>query len=345
MTLRLRMLTLVVLITVVAGLPSGCSTFKSTKRVDLTPFAQHLIVMSEDIQYGLSEERAIWLRRYMDEPEVAVLLAEYGEVTDRTRRILRGILTYSIEVVTLAQLDAPGPEKADALAGYLEHLKGPAIDAEKFDVHITSEEFDEILADIRTRKSLVDGINAAQPVADEIARITGEHISRVEVLQVKLEDAITAAIDDEHGTQISFLATIKKQHARALKSLGHLLDYADGDQGAIAALREHDPVLMGDVPKRRDPNAVEVTALVDKLLGRLDKIEKVRESLRADLDAYEMELGELHRLLIGHRDAVRKARALALAWAQAHRKLASGIVDPAAIDMFGITKSLIKGAL
>jgi len=67
----------------------------------------------------------------------------------------------------------------------------------------------------------------------------------------------------------------------------------------------------------------------------------VRGSLRQDLEEYETELGELHRLMIGHRDAVRKARATALA----HRKLASGIVDPAKIDMFGITKSLIGGAL
>jgi len=41
--------------------------------------------------------------------------------------------------------------------------------------------------------------------------------------------------------------------------------------------------------------------------------------------------------------AVRRARTTALAWAQAHRKLASGLTDPAQIDMMGITTRLLGG--
>lgn len=337
-----RACAVILLITVLLG---GCSAFKAKRRVDLTPFAQYLIAMSEDIQYGLSEEKAIWLRRYMGEPEVAQLLREYGRVTDRTRRILRAILAYSIEVVTLAQLEADGPEKAQALAGYLEYLKRPAVETADFDVHITPEKFDEILADIRTRKDLIDAINAAQPIADEVARITGEHISQVEVLQVRLEDAITASIEREHASQLKFVETLNTQHSRALEDLTHVLDYIDGDREALALLREADPVLMRNIPKTREPSEEQIVGLIDMLLARLDKIERVRESLKSDLEAYETELGELHRLILSHQEAVRKARATALAWAQAHRKLASGVVDPAKIDMFGITRSVIKGAL
>jgi hypothetical protein len=327
------------------ALLQGCSTFQSKRRVDLTPFAQHLITMSEDIQYGLSEERAIWLRQYMDEPGIAVLITEYDEVTDRTRRILRGILAYSIEVVTLSQLEAPGPDKAVALAKYLEYLKEPSVQDITFDVHITAEDFDRILANIRTQKTLIDGVNAAQPVADEVARIIGEHISRVEVLQVRLDEAITASIEAEYGPQLKFMKTIKGQHAMTLQSLDLLLAYANGNQEALAELREFDAPLLRDIPERRNPTEDELMMLVDRLLDRLDKIERVRQSLRAGLEDYEAETEELMRLLLAHRTAVRKARATALAWAQAHRKLASGVVDPAKIDIFGMARQAVSGAL
>jgi len=240
MNMRLHLLGTAFLVALVVVLLPGCASFKASRKVDLTPFAQHLIAMSEDIQYGLSDEKAIWLRRYMDEPEVAVLVTEYRDVTDRTRRILRGILAYSIEVVTLAQLDADGPEKANALAGYLEHLKQPSIDEADCDVHMTGARFDEILADIRTRKSLVDGINAAQPVADEVARIIGEHISRVEVLQTQIEDAITSAIEEDHSPQLSFMGTLKGTHSEALYSMGLLIAYINGDEDALTELHEKD---------------------------------------------------------------------------------------------------------
>jgi hypothetical protein len=345
MTFKRHLLTSVILITIILISFPGCSTFKSTRKVDLTPFAKHLITMSEDVQYGLSQEKAIWLRRYMDDPDISPLLTEYGDVSDRTRRILRAILAYSIEIVTLAQLDAPGPEKANALAGYLEYLKGPSVDAQGFDVHLTEARFDEIIADIRTRENLIDGINAAQPVADEIARIVGEHIVRVEVLQVRLEEAITLAIEDDHRVQIDFMKTLKAEQSLTFRSMTRLMDYVDGDAEALGLLREEDPWLLRDVPTHRDMTEAETIAVRDRLLQRIDTIEKVRQSLRVDLEDYETELDELHRLVNAHQDALRKARGTALAWAQAHRKLASGVVDPAKIDIFGMARSAVRGAL
>jgi hypothetical protein len=62
------------------------------------------------------------------------MLKDFRESANTTRRILRGIVAYSIEVVTLAQSRATGSERADALADYLASLMGPAFDLDDIDL-------------------------------------------------------------------------------------------------------------------------------------------------------------------------------------------------------------------
>jgi hypothetical protein len=329
----------------IAILLSGCSAFKARKRPNLTPFAEHIISMSQDIQYGFSEEPTIWLNKYADYPDIAPTLGEFRVSANATRRILRGIVAYSIEVVTLAQSRATGSEQADALADYLSSLMGPAFEMEGVDLHITKAEFDSITVDMREQTNLIDALNSAQPVADEVARIVGERIAQTELVLYRLNEAIAAAINLEYAPQLEFRQTIKEQQARALRSLRLLLQAWDGDEAAYRELRETDPILFRGIPEHRKPTDEEAQTLVDRALLRFQRIDAVRQSVGAELESYELEVRELHRLTMEAQQAVRRARATALAWAQAHRKLASGVVDPAQIDMMGITQRVLGGIL
>lgn len=50
---------------------NGCSSLRSTKRLDLAPFAEHTISLASDIEYGLTEtSRAVYLREFWHDPEV-----------------------------------------------------------------------------------------------------------------------------------------------------------------------------------------------------------------------------------------------------------------------------------
>jgi uncharacterized membrane protein len=51
---RKRFVAALLLLVLIAVLIPGCSAFKARKRPNLTPFAEHIISMSEDIQYGFS---------------------------------------------------------------------------------------------------------------------------------------------------------------------------------------------------------------------------------------------------------------------------------------------------
>ena len=47
---------------------------------------------------------------------------------------------------------------------------------------------------------------------------------------------------------------------------------------------------------------------------------------------------ELEELVASFNKALRQARVAIIAWSRAHQRLASGITDPAEIDIFGIAK-------
>jgi len=342
---RKRLITAILVLVLIGAALSGCSMFKAQTRPNLTPFATHIIAMSENIQYGFSEEPVIWLNRYKDDPDLAPLLKEYWTSANVTRRILRGIVAYSIEVVTLAQSRATGAERAGALSNYLNELMGPAFEIEDADLHITKAEFDSIVVDIRGQNGLVDGLNSAQPVADEIARIVGEHIAQTELLLYQLNDAITAAINREHAPELEFSEVLKQTHNQALHSLDLILRSVGDDGSALEELWETDPILLRGFKRGKPLTADQQQVLVENALLRFKRIGEVRQSIAEELESYKEEVLELHRLTMEAQKAVRRARVTALAWAQAHRKLASGVTDPAKIDMMGITTKLLGGMI
>jgi len=256
-----------ILVLIGAVLP-GCSMFKAKKRPNLTPFAEHIIAMSKDIRYGFSEEPTIWINQYADDPSIAPLLEDFRTSAVSTRTILRGIVAYSIEVVTLAQSRATGSEQADALADYLNALMRPAFDVEDVDLHITKADFDSIIVDMREQTKLVHGLNSAQPVADEIARIVGEQIAQTELLLYQLNEAIGAAIKREYTTKLEFQSTIKSVQTQTLHSVDLILRASGGDEGALDELWDTDPMLFRGIKRGKGLTDEQGQIVIDRTMAR-----------------------------------------------------------------------------
>ena len=64
----------------------------------------------------------------------------------------------------------------------------------------------------------------------------------------------------------------------------------------------------------------------------------MRTQLAPDIDLYRKQQAELEELVAAFNTALRQARVAVIAWSRAHQRLASGITDPAEIDIFGIAK-------
>ena len=76
-----KLVTFVVLTALFAGC-SSLNTFKRTKHLDFKPFAEYTISLAADIEYGLNQQRAYYLRDYRDDPYLDTLLMKIREQND-----------------------------------------------------------------------------------------------------------------------------------------------------------------------------------------------------------------------------------------------------------------------
>jgi len=128
-----------------------------------------MISVAGDIQYSLFQHRLVTVRKLAKGPEVD----KFALYVDKLRRVIRGIIAYSIEIVTVSESNKSGKEKARALADYLESLKQPMLEKPIQEFHFTVEQLDTIILNVRSQKKFLDALGAAQPLIDEVASTTG----------------------------------------------------------------------------------------------------------------------------------------------------------------------------
>jgi hypothetical protein len=177
----------------------GCSGFRSSRRLDITPFAESTINLVAELNYGLEANQAHYLRRYAH----GELVAEYRAHWDYFRPVLRGIGVYSLALVTLHRSDQSGTERAQQLADFLERMFADELVSGSSDLNMTSDRVREILADVRAQESLVDGLNAAQPIVDEVARFSGEYLDVIKDSQHRLQAWVIQQIDEDYATLLA----------------------------------------------------------------------------------------------------------------------------------------------
>ena len=71
----------------------------------------------------------------------------------------------------------------------------------------------------------------------------------------------------------------------------------------------------------------------DRLIFALETVSNVRTQLAPDIELYWKQQAELEELVASFNKALRQARVAIIAWSRAHQRLASGITDPAEIDI------------
>ena len=312
----------------------GCSTFKSSKRLNLAPFAEDMIAVAGDIQYGLGQTYAVYLRGFDKTPEAAKMAV----MAIKIRAIIRGAISYALEVVSLADSRLTGPQRTQALANKIEELMRPVVAPPTQALNLSPAELDTILVDVRSRKNLLDGLNAAQPIINEIARVSGEIFEETKRTLDAAADATQRQISEDIGPVLARDAMLRKYQLRATGAIDLVGRYRRGDVAALDSLEILIPS-VADVASTEDGlTAAEQRAIEDRLIYTLETVSNVRRQLAPDIELYWKQQAELEELVASFNTALRQARVAIIAWSRAHQRLASGITDPAEIDIFGIAK-------
>lgn len=312
----------------------GCALFQPTRRLNLEPFADNLIAITADIQKGLADKWSIYTREYINGPKVE----EFQVYLYKVRAILRGVIGYSVEIVTLGQSQLNGKERANMLADYIVGLNRPVLREPVPDLNISRAQMDAIVMRIRKQEKLLDALNAAQPIIDEVTRVSADILE-------KTNQTLTATIYDIEERMIadnrSFLdanRNLKNAQVATLANFEYLHNYRQGDKNAIDTLMLKEPSLLEVVKNKNNLTSADIRAIEDRLLYKLTAINDIRKQFEPDLIWYWKQQNELDDLAATYRAALRKARIALIGWTRAHGQLAQGITDPAKIDVLNMAK-------
>ncbi|MEA3408822.1 MAG: hypothetical protein U9Q95_00580 [Candidatus Eisenbacteria bacterium] len=323
-------------------LPSfGCSHFVPSTAANVAPFAEQTLAMAGSIDHSLGQGRLVYARHLAQGPETARYKESLGELQGH----VRGIVAYSLQVVTVAESGLPADEKAKELAGFLDRL----IDHINADADVRSsldqENVRAIIESVRAQESLVNALREAQPLVDEAGAATLDIINELSDSAKAAEAEITGEIQERHGPMVRYAAIFKRQQAEVLEGLTLIDSYWKGDDLALEPLRESAPRFMADTPPADRMTMDDVLAVEQRLFGRLAEMDQARESMASDMDVYFEQMRELDRISQSSTAALRTARVAVHLWVKTHRKLSRGITHPATFDLFEITESLIGSVL
>lgn len=346
----------VIAVQITALLLSGCESmtgkFAPHKKVNLTPFATNTAAMVNTIDYGLERDLALHTRWYFQEAQNDRDFRELLQLQNQLNKIFRGIVAYSVEIVALSKSNKTESEKALALAEYLNGLEkfilGYYIDKEI----LTEEQYEEALGKIESKAEFLDALATAQPFIDYVANYSRVLTNRLLKLELAIEIKIEDSIDNDHRTLIDFYNMLNERRDLVMTSLNMINQYYQGNEKALSQLEQ-----SGNLSKLGflsiKVNAANVADIETRLFEKFSQLQKQFAELQPDYDLYLEKHSELDKLIKIHNEEVRQSIDIILIWTEAHRKMSSGITEPAewfditdpAGQFFDLTKTVIKQSL
>jgi len=312
---------------------SGCAYFTTTKRVDMTPFADNTIKTIGEM--GRLSRPPMWvhLRKFRQTPSVV----KTAEDNVPVKRLLRNIAFYSAQVVSLNDSALPEKKKIKELARYMREVVKPAVeDSDAPDWGVTVPDLEPILDEVTKKETFLEALGALEPLVNATLQYGLK-------LQERVDNDITAAsldIDRQIDAQFAAInenaAAIDAVQQRTLRGLALLFRYRMGEAAVLPDLRDAFPSAREALGGAKGPSAKEVAAVEADLGAQLDRLKAAREQLAPDLAEYRESKLELDALRVSTLEYARTARITLILWARSHRNLGRGVAVPPVIDVTGL---------
>ena len=329
---------IIIAIFLLAIILAGCSAFQSTKKINIAPFAENAVSIVGEIEYGLSKGRAIHIRSFLDGPNVQ----EYEKTWQKLSMFLKGIVAYSIKVVTISMSDLDENEKANMLADYLERLAVNIFNEPDVGFEMTQTQYNNSIENIRKAETYIGAMEGAQPIVDEVSRVANKIIEELKVAQENARTEVADRIVAEHESMISFRKSLKVSKTKTFRSIDFLTKYKFGNEAVLDSLFNLDPQLQDYIQPGEEYTLEVQNKIENRLMFKLETIRKIQEQIFPELEQYRTEMTELDNLIAIANRGINQSKAAIAIWRQSHQTMASGITEPAAIDLFGITKAAVR---
>jgi hypothetical protein len=332
---------LLVLALTASVLASGCASFKSSRGIDVAPFAQNTVGMIGEVQRVSRPVVWVQLKPYEALPSVQAV----REANLPTRALMRGVALYSTQIVSIYGSPLSESRKVAELAEYMhESVRPTLVSADTAGQFISQSEYDAAVRSMRSAKTFLDALSAAQPIVSGALAFGN---AKYDVISQRIDVAaadISGRIEAEFAPLKEQMATLQTLHFRRVEAYALISRYRLGESAALDSLRVGDPEMVEMLPPGKRPSAPALDAAEEVLLKRMATVQSLREQLSADFGDYKAQQLELDDLRTQANESVRLGRITLILWSRSHQNLAQGIKVPAAIDVMGMVKGAAGNA-
>lgn len=319
---------------------SGCSKFLKSESENLTPFASHTISMVSSLEYGLTDDELLYLRRIDDYIDDDAPFVRFQALENQVSSQLKALVVYSIQMVTISELPISENEKSNALADILVSLselvnKDQVVSREKSDIELGKN----IIAEVRVSENYLDSLRILLPSINAFSAHALNVVDELELEKRTIVSLLEHAIDNKYGSAIAFdhtLHLVRNAYYDALIAMAYYGDTQDAkylDQVRAARI----PVVNGILKDKKSLTTAEMRNLHKLMTERMANLNENYSQMKADIDAYHDSHRELKKMVETKEAGIKEARLTFIVWGRAYQKMALGKTEPA--EWFDVTES------
>lgn len=318
-----RILALAALLTLTACATSMQGKFAATSQANVGAFADQTIAMLSNSDLGVAQDRALYVRHYINQDWEET--RHFQALVDDAETMLRGIVKYSINLVTIAEVNKTDNTRIQAYVKYLENIQGNT--ESKLD--LGQGYYDEILVKAGTEEKFLDALQQAQPLINGVGRYAQLLMDEINDATKALARKIDAQIELEYSEVIAYQKALEAEKYAVLRGLGKIYQTYKGDSAAFGELLQSDVIRDKKLIPKGQPNYEQLRAIGEHLGHRLEVLSKIWAEIEPDWNNYRATHRELDQLQTKIDQDANRMRAIVIVWLRAHQKMAAGVQNPA----------------
>lgn len=315
---------------------AGCASFQASRRLDVSPFAQNTVGLIGEVQRANQPLEWVYLKKY----EMLPVVVEARETFAPARELMRGIATYSTQIVSIHESPLSESRRSQEVARYLdETIRERLKQVPRAHEFLTQAELDKAVQGARSAPTFMAALAAAQPVVSAALAYGNEIYDEMDQAINKADLELMSRIEGEYTQVKDERDRLESMQLAGIVSYRRLTEYRLGNNAALDSLRATDAEAAELLPAGKKPSAAALDGAEKQIRDRVDAIGQMHDKLDPQFQVYKSEQAELDELLTQAREASRLGRITLITWARAHRNLANGIAVPASIDVMGMFRS------
>ena len=315
-----------VLVLVVLAL-SGCASmegkFSATSQANVGAFADQTIAMLSNSDMGVAQEKAVYVRHYINPDWEEV--QRFSALVNEAELMIRGIVKYSIRLVTIAETNKTEEKRIDAYASYLEEIQQNAEDK----LLLQPGYYDEIIVNVGTEEKFLAALQQAQPIVNGVGRYAQLLMDDINDATKNLARKLDVQIDTEYAEVIAYQKALEQEKYAVLRSLGKIYQFYKGETSAFDELMQSNVIRDKKLIPKGEPSDEDIRKIAEHLAKRLEVLSKIWGEIEPDWNNYRETHRELDRLHAKIDQDANRMRAMVIVWLRAHQKMAAGVQNPA----------------